>query len=554
MNVLMPTPHAEPKTRLHRFTGDVSHISLPRRFTFPFHYTPHPLCKIASEAVQNYLTEQIQWETELQEGKMFGVLVVKDKHGKLGFLAAFSGLLAEQNDWPYFVPPIYDLLQPGNYFKEEEAHISALNKRIDDIEHSDTYKEARTTLEQQMKESAHTLLIYKEEMQRKKNERELRRLSPLSPQEAAELIRESQFQKAEFKRIKQRLNKETSELQAIVNNTNEVIEKLKSERKIRSAKLQQWLFHQFRVQNSLGESKDLFTIFQQDSQKIPPAGSGECAAPKMLQYAFSNEMTPLCMAEFWYGKSPSHEIRRHGQYYPACKSKCEPILQFMLQGLETDPNPLEEDKHCNTPLTIVYEDQWIVVVNKPAGMLSVPGKQSKDSVLKRLKSMYPTATGPLLVHRLDMDTSGLLIATKDKETHKLMQKLFHEQKIKKRYTAILEGNTCKSEGIITLPIRPDYTDRPRQVVDVLHGKPALTHYQVISQHQKRTLTAFYPVTGRTHQLRVHAAHPQGLNCPIVGDVLYGQKADRLYLHAASLTFLHPITGKEITITKEADWL
>ncbi len=550
----MSVSHTEyPSIRLHRFADNVSSIRLPQRFTCPFHYTPHPLCIQASTEVQAYLSTQVQWKAELKKGKMFGVLVVKDSQNQLGYLAAFSGLLAEQNDWPYFVPPVFDLLQPDAYFKAEEANISAINRHIDELENSEAYRVAHEALKIQKSKAEHTLYIYKEQMQNEKKKRELRRQGILTSQEEAELIQESQFQKAELKRLKQRLQQEALSLQNQINAQESLINQLKNERKTRSAALQEWLFRQFKMYNAQGECKNLFEIFQAEGQRIPPAGSGECAAPKLLQYAYIHHLTPICMAEFWWGQSPKHEIRHHGHYYPACKSKCEPILHFMLQGLETDSNPLEEDAFRNVPLKIVYEDDWIVVVSKPAGMLSVPGKSDKDSMLSKLQKRYPKATGPLLVHRLDMDTSGLLLVAKTKEVHEQLQQQFHNRLVKKRYTALLENTPIPSQGSIDLPLCLDPTDRPRQMVHPVYGKPALTHYQVIGQQKGHTCISFFPISGRTHQLRVHAAHPQGLNSPIVGDVLYGQKADRLYLHASCLSFRHPITGQEITVTEEADW-
>lgn len=269
------------------------------------------------------------------------------------------------------------------------------------------------------------------------------------------------------------------------------------------------------------------------------------------------------MAEFWWGDSPKNEIRHHGYYYPSCKGKCEPILQHMLQGLEVDENPLLNSIHEDEELEIVYEDEWLVVVNKPAGMLSVPGKEEdRDSVYHRLKKKYPDATGPMIVHRLDMATSGLLLVAKTKEVHQHLQAQFASRSIKKRYVAVLDGVTATVEktalppgrtGRIELPLCLNPLDRPRQIVSREHGKEAITEYRIISESEKHIRIAFYPLTGRTHQLRVHAAHPEGLSCPILGDELYGKKADRLYLHAEYIEFRHPISGKILRIQKEADF-
>ena len=457
---------------IHRFQTDISCLSLPTMFTYPFHYTPHPLCVCAAEEVQHYLQSRSDWHEELQQGRMFGVLVVRTPDGNIGFLAAFSGNLAGSNHHDYFVPPVYDLLNPDGYFKEEEARISSLNVILRSAPLNDTY-----------------------------------------------------------------------------------LESLKEERKNRSIALQQWIFQQFRLRNALGEEQDIHTIFAETAHRNPPAGTGECAAPKLLQYAYLHQLQPLAMAEFWWGNSPKGEIRRHGHYYPACRHKCEPILGFMLRGLEVEPNPLLISNTDATQLETVYEDEYLLVVNKPAGMLSVPGKTGQASVLSILQERYPEATGPLLVHRLDMATSGLLLAAKDKDTHALLQKQFEGRTVKKRYIALLDGPVTGKEpkGFIRLPLRPDFDNRPLQMVCFEYGKPAVTRYEILGHviQSPYTRIALYPETGRTHQLRVHAAHPDGLNCSIVGDPLYGQPADRLYLHAERLEFKHPVTGKYMHIQKEA---
>ena len=329
-------------------------------------------------------------------------------------------------------------------------------------------------------------------------------------------------------------------------------EHLKEERKIRSMALQQWIFRQFRLRNALGEEQDICRIFEETAHRNPPAGTGECAAPKLLQYAYLHNLKPLAMAEFWWGDSPKGEIRRHGHYYPACRHKCEPILNYMMQGLDIEPNPLLTSNTDDTQLETVYEDEHLLVVNKPAGMLSVPGKTGQASVLSILQERYPEATGPILVHRLDMDTSGLLLAAKNKETHAQLQMQFEGRSVKKRYIALLEGTPQDKEpkGFIRLPLRPDFDNRPYQTVDFEYGKPAVTRYEILELNA-RTRIAYYPETGRTHQLRVHSAHPDGMNCPIVGDPLYGQPAHRLCLHAEYLEFRHPANGKIVKVQVKA---
>lgn len=453
---------------MHHFKNNIQDIPLPEQFTYPFHYTPHPLCVIAATEVQSYLLSRSEWHDELQQGKMFGVLIVRHPEGDIGYLAAFSGNLAGSNHHSFFVPPVYDLLNPEGYFKEEESRISVINHKINSL-----------------------------------------------------------------------------------NLDNPSVVPLKEERKNRSTALQQWIFQQFKMRNALGEEQDLNDIFAHYAHHNPPAGAGECAAPKLLQYAYLHGYHPLAMAEFWWGNSPKGEIRHHGHYYPSCRHKCEPILGFMLQGLSVEPNPLLTSITDANLVTTIYEDDYIIVVNKPAGMLSVPGKTGQASVLSILQERYPDATGPLLVHRLDMDTSGLLLAAKDKDTHALLQQQFESRSVKKRYIALLEGiPQVAPKGFIRLPLRPDFDNRPLQMVDDEWGKPAVTRYEILDSTDTHTRVAFYPETGRTHQLRVHAAHPDGLNCPIVGDPLYGQAADFMHLHAESLEFRHPHTFQRIKITSE----
>lgn len=539
---------------IHPFIHPTDGIALPSAFTYPFHYTPHPLTRLAAEEVQNYLKTRSDWQTELQkEGKMFGVLIIRTPELKLGYLAAFSGNLAGSNHHAFFVPPVYDLLQPDGFFRKEEAEISAINHRITSALQSDTYIHLTSLLRSCREEMNRQLQIAKEELKRAKQERESARRQGVTPEEEARMIRESQFQKAEYKRLERRLKEDLETRQAALDTYETTIQAWKLERKQRSATLQQRLFEQFRMLNARGEIKDLCELFRDTPQGMPPAGAGECALPKLLQFAYQHQLEPLAMGEFWWGQSPKNEIRRQGEFYPSCTGKCAPILKHMLIGLNVEKNPLEEDRHRETPLPILYEDEWLVVICKPAGMLSVPGKNGLDSVYERLHARYPEATGPLIVHRLDMATSGLLLAAKTKEIHQHLQAQFETRSIKKRYTAILEGLPAAKEGEIRLPLCPNLLHRPLQSVDFEHGKPAVTRYQVLQSLNNRTLVAFYPLTGRTHQLRVHAAHPQGLNCPIAGDELYGKKADRLYLHAAELTFTHPVNGKTIHIEQEADF-
>lgn len=541
---------------LHRFTTSITDIPLPERFTYPFCYTPHPLCILAAKEVQSYLTRQTAWKDELRQGKMFGVLIVQTEHGETGYLAAFSGILAGKNLHPFFVPPVYNLLQPQGFFKIEEENISSINRNIRQLENDKAYAALSAELARTIQSAENILATAKAQLKEAKTAREQRRKEKeLNAQEEAELIRESQFQKAEYKRLERSWKARITTLQTQTEDWERRISALKSERKTRSAALQQKLFEQFGMLNYRGEVKNLCEIFGQTVHKTPPAGAGECAAPKLLQQAYLHGWKPIAMAEFWWGDSPKTEIRHHGHYYPACKGKCEPILQHMLQGLQVEENPML--KRMQVPsqnLEIVYEDPWLSVINKPAGILSVPGKEDAVSVYSLMREQYPEADGPLTVHRLDMATSGLMLIAKTKRVHQNLQAQFKNRLVRKRYVALLEGIVPKDKGTVDLPLCLNPLDRPRQMVHTEHGKPAITDYQVLERLDgKRTRIAFYPRTGRTHQLRIHAAHPLGLHCPIIGDELYGEKADRLYLHAEYLEFTHPITGETVRITKEAEF-
>ncbi|MGV8829209.1 MAG: pseudouridine synthase [Breznakibacter sp.] len=536
---------------LNPFVSAIDAITLPHCFPSPFQAEPHPLCVLAARELQDYLGQQGQWAEELQHGKMFGVLVVQDPSGRVGYLTAFSGNLAGMNQHDCFVPPVYDLLDPNGFFKIEEQSITDLNQLIAAIEQSEEYLMAKNDcevctewVEQQLAESKANLKL-------RKQHRDAMRENNQDAGLADALVRESQHDKAEHKRLERQLHSILEEKQAALNSIENQLAELKAQRKSLSAGLQMKIFDRFRMLNANGEAEGLPAIFAPTAQGVPPAGAGECAGPKLLQYAFLHELRPICMAEFWWGSSPKTEVRHHGHFYPACKGKCEPILGHMLKGLAIDHHDPDHQRHIGKPLEVVFEDEWLLVVNKPEGMLSVPGRGDGDSVLSRLAALYPHATGPLLVHRLDMATSGLLLVAKTKAVHKALQSQFKNRTVKKRYIALLDGIVVGDGGMVDLPLCPDIMDRPRQMVDHRHGKPAITRWEVIARCAGQTRVAFYPFTGRTHQLRVHAAHAMGLHCAIVGDALYGTKADRLYLHAEKIGFVHPVTGEEISVAVEA---
>lgn len=544
-------------------------IQPPHQFTFPFCYEPHPLCRLAAAEVEHHIVESGVWQGETSCGKMFGVLVVRYELGvrnyelgvrscELGFIAAYSGLLAGRNDWAYFVPPVFDAQQPDGHFKVTERSISDINREIDCIRHSDEYKRVKAEEAALRQKAADRIAAMKQRIASAKAERDRRRsdaqtgLLQISEAEAAAMTRESQTLKADLRRLKQRLDMELSAAHALTFQYDERIAALRQRRRSMSDELQRWLFMQYRMLNARGEERNLIDIFSTTTHGIPPAGAGDCCAPKLLQYAYSHGLQPVCMAEFWWGESPRQEIRHHLSYYPACRSKCLPILTHMLQGLDVEPNPLTAT--ASEELKIVYEDDAICVVDKPAGMLSVPGKDNVESVESIMRQRWHQYDGnPIMVHRLDRDTSGLMVVARTLEAYHSLQQQFACRTAAKRYEAVLDGVPALQQGTISLPLMPDITDRPRQRVDMEHGKPSVTTYRVVSTQNHRTLVWLFPHTGRTHQLRVHCAHPLGLATPILGDPLYGRgtAAPRMYLNAAELEITHPVTGRRMQWKSES---
>ena len=541
----------------------------PRQFTFPFCYEPHPLCRLAAAEVQRHIVESGVWQGETSCGKMFGVLVVSEERrakseesdgsdGALGFIAAYSGLLAGRNDWAYFVPPVFDAQQPDGHFKVTERSISDINHEIESIRSSADYLRAKADEEALRQSADEQIAAMKQRIASAKAERDRRRsdaqagLSRISEAEAAAMTRESQTLKADLRRLKQRLDAELSAAHALTAKHDERIAALRQHRRSMSDELQRWLFEQYRMLNARGEERNLIEIFSTTTHTVPPAGAGDCCAPKLLQYAYSHGLQPVCMAEFWWGESPRQEIRHHLSYYPACRSKCLPILTHMLQGLDVEPNPLMAA--ATERLKIVYEDDAICVVDKPAGMLSVPGKDNVVSVESIMRQRWHQYDGnPIMVHRLDRDTSGLMVVARTLEAYHSLQQQFACRTAAKRYEAVLDGVPATQQGTISLPLMPDIMDRPRQCVDMERGKPSVTTYRVVSTQGGRTLVWLYPHTGRTHQLRVHCAHPLGLATPILGDSLYGRgtAAPRMYLNAAELEITHPVTGRRMQWKSES---
>ena len=546
----------------HPFQHDISSVEKPSKFTFPFCYDPHPLSLLATAEVQQYLSVQKDFEHNfglhdgqdgLVIGKMFGVLVVEDKDGNTGYLAASSGKLAGTNQHRYFIPPIFDMLDPNGFFLQEEATINALNRVIENLESNPRIEELNQLVKDCITNNEQELAEARALHKKNKAERKTLRISQkeiLSDDDYSilekDLVKQSYRDQHEYDVLKGICKQKLAVLEEELHRLLQEIEDKKESRKTKSSNLQNRLFDQYHFVNAKGEKRSVLSIFEDAIKMLPPAGAGECAAPKLLQYAYLNNFKPICMAEFWWGASPGSEVRKHQYFYPSCRSKCEPILGHMLQGLEVDDNPMLQNPSADLDIEIIFEDDDIIVVNKPAELLSVPGINVQDSVQTRIISRYPDITGPVIIHRLDMSTSGIMVIAKNKDAHQFIQDQFIRHTIQKRYTALLDGIISQQEGIIDLPLRVDLEDRPRQVVCYEYGKSARTQFQVVSVENDKTRIHYYPLTGRTHQLRVHSAHSKGLNTPIVGDDLYGKRADRLHLHAGYIKFIHPTSKEELT--------
>jgi tRNA pseudouridine32 synthase/23S rRNA pseudouridine746 synthase len=536
---------------------------IPEQFTFPFYYTPHPIALHAANQLQDLLAEN-PWghnfgldpnQKGIVIGKMFGVLIVEKANKELAVLYAFSGKLADSNEHPEFVPPVFDVLRKDGFYKQGEEVVSRVNEELENFISSKDYLDTKETAEAIVATIQKELQKFKHDIKAAKLKRNEIRNSLKDPgsEEAQAILeylrQESVGQSLALKRLqkdlKERSEKAILEFQTFKEKENELREK----RRNLSNHLQKKIFEHYTFKNAELEERDLYSIFE----GLPPAGAGECAAPKLLQFAYQNDLKPIAMAEFWWGESPKSEVRKHKQFYPSCRGKCEPILGHMLKGLKVDPNPMLVNPAEGQEIEIVHEEDDFLVINKPAEFLSVPGKVIKDSVFERIRARYPDATGPLIVHRLDQSTSGLMIIALNKDTHKKLQRQFLRRKVHKEYVAVLEGTIRPSEGMIELPLRVDLDDRPRQVVCEEFGKEAITEFKVIQQENGLTRILFYPKTGRTHQLRVHSAHHEGLNAPILGDDLYGNRDRRLHLHARSISFQHPVTKSMVSYTIEPDF-
>ncbi|PSV31364.1 RluA family pseudouridine synthase [Photobacterium sp. GB-72] len=549
------------------FRSSIEAIALPERFTYPFCYKPHPLSVLAAQELQQHLETQTEWQHDFgldglnkdsdnhAIGNMFGVLVVQSEQGNIGYLSAFSGTIAGQTQLPHFVPPVFDALNTDPEIQAIKHALTALESDIESIASSpqfialqQQYTQAKTQAEQESE-------TFRLQMIEQRKQRKLQRKAAEQSEDENvktdvfhRLARESAYDKHQQKALRQQWQQTLQSLSEQLEADTTALAKLKTKQSKLAAQLEQSIHRQYRFVNQFGEYKDLNQMFDE-----PLQGAGDCAIVKLLQYAFNHQLTPLAMANFWWGKSPAPQMLKHAYFYEASKNKCGPILAHMLSGIEIDENPLEQNPAEGKELSIVYQDDAMVIVNKPAEFLSVPGKTITDSVYSRMQAMFPDSDSPLIVHRLDMSTSGLMVIALTKDAHKALQKQFIERTVEKRYVALLEGNSDSDSGQIDFPIRVDLDDRPRQIVCYQYGKPAQTTWEVLERKNGRTKVYYYPKTGRTHQLRVHSAHVKGMNMPIVGDDLYGQKGDRLCLHAQYLAFNHPTTNEHMVFEVAEDF-
>jgi tRNA pseudouridine32 synthase/23S rRNA pseudouridine746 synthase len=565
-------PDTAPTTCFTTFNTDIKKFALPDSFTYPFCYQPHPLALQASEELQQQLSLYHPLESTRQ-GRMYGVLVVKNCADELGYLSAISGnnngngidnTANSKRDSSIainFVPAVCESNKQGDFEQQKQLEINNINQAIEKLEANPEIEKLQAFLDVEVTASEQQINSLQQQMRDNKKDRKQKRAwltqANLSEAESKnisiDLSRQSVNDKKSLLALKASSQQKLSEITANLKLLTNEIDNLKKSRKKLSTRLQKHYFKQYQLLNCQDETKDLIELFADTIQQKPPAGAGDCAAPKLLQFAFKHKLTPICMAEFWWGAQPKSEIRKHKLFYPACQGKCQPILTHMLDGMVLDKNPLLVNPAEGKELEIVFQDEHVVVVNKPADFLSVPGKSIQDSVYTRIKEMFPQATGSLIIHRLDMATSGLLMLALTERAHKHLQQQFINKEVSKRYVAVINGKLTEKSGKVCLPLRGDFDDRPRQMVCHEYGKYAETRWQIIEEKEGKTKLFLYPITGRTHQLRMHCAHPDGLNLPIIGDSLYGTTANRLHLHAQRLSFMHPINKEVLTFEVAEDF-
>ncbi len=539
---------------------------LPAVFPSPFdELGPAPIARHAAELLLHDLSNG-RWHDTLAAadlfapggGKMFGVLIAADAAGRLGYLRAFSGMLAGRWDVEGFVPPMFDRGARSRIEAPGEQLVRSVHQRRIAFANSEELARARAERDAIARAAHDALQALRHVHAARKQQRRARRAFfalTRTPDEVAALLRDlersSRADKAERRQLAAAMAEETARGARAAMQLERRLAAHDRLSRIVARHFMRAIHDCYAIPRGARPPLPLRRLYHPGE---PPSGAGDCAAPKLLAFALARGLRPVALAEFWVGAPPLGGGRTSGAFYPACRDKCGPLLPALLEGLDVaPPRRFAPPPAPPSALHIVHADRHLVVVDKPAGLLSVPGREAGGpaSLLDLLRDAFPQASGPLLVHRLDLDTSGLLVAALDLPTFIDLQKQFLSRSVDKRYIAWLDGLVEPESGCIDLALRVDLDDRPRQIHDPLHGKPARTLWRRLDVQAQRTRVELVPLTGRTHQLRVHAAHPLGLHAPIVGDRLYGRGGDRLLLHAASLTLRHPASGDEVTFTSRA---
>ncbi|WP_224370926.1 RluA family pseudouridine synthase [Hyalangium versicolor] len=487
---------------------------------------------------------------------MFGVLVVAAPDGHVGYLRGFSGMLGEQWHVDGFAPPLFDPVARAAFWPAGEAELDALDARHTELREGPEVAALRARLaELTARHAAATAAL-------RTQHDEHRRLRHASRQGLADrdvgddersaalqvLAHESRAENLERKRLEQAHQQERESLESALRALDTRRAELERLRADYSRQLWQQIAHSYVIPNARGEERTVGSLF---APEPPPGGAGDCAAPKLLAQAYRHRLKPLALAEFWWGAPPLTGDRHAGEFYPACRSKCGGVLPYMLEGLSVDPAPDSKvTSRAEDELRILYEDPWLLAVDKPCGLPSVPGRHSplRDSVLVRLQQRFPGSADLLVLYPLDAELSGIVLVARNPELHAELHRQFARSEADRRHVAWLEGRIAGDHGSIELPLRANPDDRPRHIVDPLHGKRAVTEWRVRQRTDTRTQVSLIPRTDRTHQLRVHASHPLGLGAPIVGDALYGRGDTRLMLHVESMTFTHPRTGERLELS------
>ena len=534
---------------LHFFNTPIAKSFWPTAFPYPFYHKPDDIALIAAEYVKNLIGKSTKHDFN-EQGKMFGVLVVEHQPNKLGFLMGYSGKLKDDERPEGFVPPIVDVHQKDSFYKKEEKILDVLTERIGAIVACPKFIDAQNAYQKARKEFDVFIEKSRSEIKENKAKRKKIRATILNKEKKSETLSqlslESKLEQIAFKKDKKHRSADLYNIEEAFLSFKKEIQRLKTQRAKRSKRLQEMVFKTTSFLNYEGDEENLLSLFSGSYEGTPPSGAGECSAPRLLQSCYKMGFKPISFTEFWWGAPPKKQLRKHNTHYAACRGKCEPILNHMLKGIIVKPSPLEVPQEIKT-IEVLFEDNQVLVVNKPHGLLSVPGKKIKHSVISVIKKERSVNYELYPVHRLDRQTSGVLLLAKNKKTLAALQMQFEKRSIKKEYIALLDGVLTEKTGKIVLPLATDYNDTPRQLVCFEKGKYAETKYVLLGVEQGFSRVRFYPKTGRSHQLRAHSAFHEGLNMAIVGDDLYGTHNERMYLHAEKLTFMHPLTNQELTV-------